>query len=238
MFDFTDRVVLVTGAGGNLGRAVASRFRSAGARLALTDRREEKLRHAFADWLGDADHVLTHATDLGDPPAIEVLVAEVVRRFGRIDVLANVAGAFAGGRPVHETAPDEWEAMLSANARSAFLVSRAVAPVMLEQGAGAIVNVASRAGFAGMASAAAYSAAKAAVLRLTEALDAELKGAGVRANCVVPGTIDTPENRAAMPTADTSLWVTPEAIADVVLFLASEAARAVHGAAVPAVGLG
>jgi NAD(P)-dependent dehydrogenase (short-subunit alcohol dehydrogenase family) len=128
--------------------------------------------------------------------------------------------------------------MLDLNARTAFVVSRAVIPGMRERGQGKIIHVASRAALKGSAKAAAYSASKSALIRLTESLAAELKRDGINVNCVLPGTIDTPQNRASMPKADRSRWVAPEAIADVILFLASDAARAIHGAALPVYGTG
>jgi NAD(P)-dependent dehydrogenase (short-subunit alcohol dehydrogenase family) len=128
--------------------------------------------------------------------------------------------------------------MMGLNARTAFIASRAVAPFMLGQGSGAIVSVGSRAAEKGGARAAAYSASKAAVVRLTESLSAELKAEGIRVNCILPGTIDTPQNREAMPKADTSKWVSLGALADATLFLASNAARGIHGAALPVYGTG
>src|SRR5262249_52181024 len=137
---------------------------------------------------------------------------------------------------LHETPLDDLEFMLNLNARSVFVMCQAVIPQMIDQNRGAIINIASRAALGGGAGAAAYSASKAAVVRLTESMDAELKDRGINVNCVMPGIIDTPQNRAAMPGADFSKWVTTEAVADVILFLASEGARAIHGAAIPVYG--
>jgi NAD(P)-dependent dehydrogenase (short-subunit alcohol dehydrogenase family) len=164
---------------------------------------------------------------------VEAMVEEAAERLGRIDVLANVAGGYRAGTAVHETPLETWDFMLNLNARTAFSVSRAVIPHMLQQGAGKIIHVSARAGQQGSAKMAAYSASKSAVLRLTESMAAELKRQDINVNCVLPSTIDTPQNREAMPNADYSRWVKPEAIADVIMFLASDAARAVHGAAIP-----
>jgi NAD(P)-dependent dehydrogenase (short-subunit alcohol dehydrogenase family) len=235
MPDFRDAVVLVSGAAGNLGSVVARAFHACGARLAVTDRNPSKLAMA---WGPTVDGIFTCPCNLGDPAEVVALAGETVERFGRIDVLVNVAGGFAGGTPLHETAPETWSAMLDGNARSVFHLARAVVPRMLAQGAGKIVNVASRAALAGLPEAGPYSAAKAAVVRLTESMAAELKGRGINVNCILPGTIDTAANRAAQPHADAGQWVKPEALADVVLFLASERARAIHGAAIPVYGLG
>jgi NAD(P)-dependent dehydrogenase (short-subunit alcohol dehydrogenase family) len=233
-FDFTGQAALVTGASGALGSVVARRLLEAGARLVLPERNPGKLRGPFSE----SDRVLLHACDVTDPQSVAALVDAAEERFGRIDLLCNVAGGFRGGPPVHESDVETWDFLMNLNARSVFLVCRAVVPGMLRAGGGRIVNVASRGALAGDAGVAAYSASKAAVVRLTESLSVELKGKGIRVNAVLPGTIDTAANRAAMPKADTSRWVEPAALADAILFLLSDAARAVHGAALPVYGLG
>jgi NAD(P)-dependent dehydrogenase (short-subunit alcohol dehydrogenase family) len=236
MFDFSDRVVIVTGAAGNLGSAVAQAFQAAGAKLVLVDRAADRLPRLFPDLVDSPNHFLATSVDLTNADAVETMVDETVKRFGRIDVLANTAGGYRGGTPVHETPFETWDFMLNLNARTLFIASRAVIPHMLKQGSGRIVNVAARAALKGGAKMAAYSASKSVVVRLTESMAAELKKESINVNCVLPGTIDTPQNRQAMPNADHSRWVKPEAIADVILFLASDASHAVHGAAVPVYG--
>jgi len=238
MLDLTDRVVIVTGAAGNLGSAVARAFRAAGAKQVLVDRDPDLLPRLFPDLTGLAGYYLAAPVDLTDEAAVKAMVDETLNRFGRIDVLVNVAGGYRGGTPVHETPLATWDFLLNLNARTVYIASSAVIPAMLRQGSGKIVNVAARAALQGAAKLGAYSASKSAVMRLTEAMAAELKNSGINVNCVLPGTIDTPENRADMPKADTSRWVQPEALADVILFLASDAARAVHGAAIPVYGTG
>ena len=236
MFDFADQVVMITGAAGNLGHATALAFRRGGARLALANRSYNRLEETFAD-LSTAGDVLFLAGDLTDPGAVEGLARETIEAFGRIDVLVNVAGGFKMGTPVHETPLETWDAMLDLNARTVIYTGRAVIPYMLQQHSGKIINVAARAALAGKANMGAYIAAKSVVVRLTETMAAELASQGINVNCVLPGTIDTPQNRRAMPQANFSNWVAPEALADVICFLASPAARAIHGASVPVYGL-
>ncbi len=217
---------------------VARRFLDAGARVVLPDRDPERLDRHFPELATAPDRALAPRCEITDAESVDALVLGALDRFGRIDVLANVAGAFRGGKPVHETPVADWEQMWRINATTAFLLCRAVVPVMLGQGSGAIVNVASGSALSGTPGAAAYSASKAAVVRLTESLAAEVKARGVRVNAVLPGTIDTEANRRAMPGADTARWVAPEALADVILFLAGPAAKAIHGVALPVFGLG
>lgn len=233
MFDFTNRIVIVTGAAGNLGSAVARAFLSAGAKLTLVDRAADRLQRIYPDMADSPDYFFANSVDLTDADAVQTMVDETFKHFGRIDVLVNTAGGYRAGKPVHETPLETWDFMFNLNARSAFLASRAVAPHMLQQGYGKIVNVAARAALSGRANMAAYSVSKSAVVRLTESMAAELKGAGINVNCLLPSTIDTPANRQAMPNADYSRWVKPEAVADVILFLASDSARPLHGAAIP-----
>jgi NAD(P)-dependent dehydrogenase (short-subunit alcohol dehydrogenase family) len=238
MNSLEDRAVIVTGAAGNLGQAVARAFHTAQARLVLVDRAQDRLPALFPEWASASRHLLATCVDLGSPDAVQAMVEQAVDRFGRIDVLVNTVGGYRGGTPVHETSIEMWDGMLDLNARTAFVVSRAVIPTMRRQGYGKIIHTASRAALKGGSGAAAYSASKAALVRLTESLSAELKRSGINVNCVLPGTIDTPQNRESMPTADHSRWVTPEAIADVICFLASDAARAIHGASIPVYGTG
>lgn len=232
------RVVIITGASGNLGFATARAFQQHGARTVLVDRARDRLLKAFPGLEGSSEHMLAAGIDLAEEASVAGLLDEVLQRFGQIDTLVHTVGAWRGGSHVHETSLDDWSFLFDANVRTTLVMVRAVAPHLIRQRRGHIISVAARAGFLGEAGAAAYAAAKSAVLRLNESLSAELKHHGVNVNCVLPATIDTPQNRAAMPDADHTGWVQPEAIADVILFLASDAARAVHGAAVPVYGLG
>lgn len=236
MFSFANKVVMVTGAIGRLGHVLAQAFQSSEAKLALVDRGEDRLRQAFPDLEGLPDYLLVNCADLMDEVAVEAAVAETMQHFGQIDVLVNTIGGYRAGKMLHETPIETWDYLLNLNGRSVFIACQKVIPHMLNRGSGKIINVAARPGIEGQAGMAAYSASKSAVIRLTESMAAELKDLGVNVNCVIPGTIDTPQNRGTMPNADYSTWVAPESLADVILFLSSEAARDVYGAALPVYG--
>lgn len=238
MFDFTGRVALVTGAAGNLGGVLAHALEKSGARLSLVDLYPDRLRETCGDLADGDQHLLIGSIDLTKEDSVGEAVEKTIQKFGRIDMLFNIAGGYRAGTPVAEALVDEWDLMLNLNARSVFLTSRAVLPHMIKRSRGHIVNVGARPGLKGVANAAAYSAAKSAVLRLTESLSAEVKHKGIHVNAVIPGTIDTPENRRAMSNADYSSWVNPEALSDAIMFLASDAARAVHGVILPVLGQG
>lgn len=238
MFDFTNRVVVITGAAGNLGVVTARAFQSTGASLVLVDRSPDRLPKLFPELAESSKHFLATSVDLGDVAAVENMAREAVNRLGKIDVLVNTAGGYRAGLPLHEAPLEDWDFLLNLNAKSVLIACRSVIPHLLKQSAGKIVNIASRAALIGEANAAAYSVSKTAVVRLTESMAAELKAHNININCVLPGMIDTPPNRQAMPDADYSQWVAPEALADVILFLASDAARAIYGAALPVFGKG
>jgi NAD(P)-dependent dehydrogenase (short-subunit alcohol dehydrogenase family) len=230
------RSVVVTGGFGALGRAVGSAFRAEGARVALIDSAAEapvELRSEFP-----SPHSLHPGIDLREFDAAERCLQDVVRLAGGIDVLVNVAGAFRW-----ETVADgelaTWDFLYAVNLRTAVAASKAAIPHLRARADARIVNIgagaaAARAG-AGMG---AYTASKAGVQRLTESLAAELRDEGITVNAILPGTIDTARNRLDMPDADFSRWVAPEAIAEVVTFLASPRARAVTGAAIAVNGRG
>ena len=232
--EFTGRVVMITGAAGTLGRAVAASFAAAGANLVLVDIAAEGLEASFGK---ESAGRLPLVADLSDLAAIDGAVAQAMKKFGRIDVLCNVAGGFKMGPPVHETDDSLWRGMMDLNAGTVISMAHAVVPIMLAAGGGKIVNIGAMGGVVGKGNMAAYSAAKSAVIRLTESMGAELREHGINVNCVLPSIIDTPPNRADMPDADPTRWVSPAALADVILCLASDRARAIHGASVPVVGL-
>ena len=221
MTDFTGKRVVVTGAAGVLGGAVAEAFHRADAQVTGIDIVAAKTPYRSI------------VADLIDPDA----AARAADEAGQIDILANIAGGFTMGESVAETTDETWDFMFNLNARTVLNMARAVVPGMRDRGAGRIINIGARAGLRGTSAMAAYCASKSVVLRLTESLADELKESGINVNCILPSIIDTPRNREDMPNADFSKWVKPEQIAPVVVFLASDAASAIHGASIPVEGL-
>ncbi len=236
MFAFEDKIAMITGGAGALGAEVARRFAASGASIALVDIHEESLQRVLSG-LTTRTSSVSLVCDLTDEASVGNMMTQAIERLQRIDILANIAGGFTMGPRVHETDLKDWDFMLNQNAKSVFLTCRSVIPQMLAAGGGKIVNVAARVANEGKATMGPYSVSKSAVARLTESLAAEYRRDGINVNCIMPGTIDTPANRKAMPDADYSSWVAPEALADVIAFLASDAARAIHGASIPVYGL-
>jgi NAD(P)-dependent dehydrogenase (short-subunit alcohol dehydrogenase family) len=231
-----DKTILITGATGALGFAVTREFAQTQGYLALTGRSQEKLERLAAETGLPAERALTVAANITQDDGVENLVSTVAGRFGRVDVLLNVVGGWSGGNPVGETSAEDWDRMLALNLRSAFLLSRAVLPGMLEAGWGRIVHVSSKTAVEPRAKQAAYAVSKMGLITLTEVIAAEVKGSGVTANVILPSIIDTPANRAAMPKADPTRWAPPERIAATMRFLCSDDAASINGARIPIYG--
>lgn len=231
---FTGKIVVVTGAAGALGRAVFDYFAEENAQLVALDYSVDLLDAAFPEKSGDHRYL---ACDLTSRESCAEIIGGVADDLGRIDVLCNIAGGFTMGEAVHEMSDETWDFLFNLNTRSIVNTTAVVVPLMLNAGSGKIINVAARAAMSGVALMGAYTASKASVMRLTEAMAAELRDKNINVNCIMPGTIDTPRNREDMPNADHSKWVPPAQLASVVGFLASDASVAVHGAAIPVDGL-
>lgn len=231
-----DSVALITGGAGNLGRAVTRVFLEGGARVAVpvhkTDHPDalDALKGEFGNRL------LPFALDLTTERGANAAVDQVLEWGGRLDTVAHLVGGWRGGMKLADTPTDVWDRMMDLNLKSAWLVARAAVPAMVRGGGGSLVFVSSRAAREGRAGNAAYAVSKSALVTLVEALAEEYRAEGVRANAVLPGTVDTEDNRRAMPDADHAAWTPPEEIARVIHFLASDAARTVSGAAVPVYG--
>jgi len=233
---FTGKLVLIAGGTGGLGQAVSLAFLDELARVSVTYRRPEEflaLKNAAG---AHASSLEGHQVDVTDEAAVRQLTESIISNHGRLDVLVNAVGAYAGGVPLWELDSKVFDQMLVLNLRTGYVLSRAVVPVMIKQGSGAIVNVASRAAIDHAAGAAAYVASKAAAVAMIDSLAADLRGTGVRANSILPSIIDTDANRKAMPNSDFAKWPQPEDIARVILFLCSDAAKVINGAAVPVYG--
>jgi len=231
---FAKKTVIVTGGAGALGREVVRWFNDRGAQVGVLDVNDAVLESAFPTV---ADSLYLVSCNLTQRDSCAEAVAKIQERFEQIDILCNVAGGFLMGDPVHETSNATWEFLFDLNARSILNMSAAVVPSMLAAGGGKVINVAARAALGGAALMGAYTASKAAVMRLTESMAQELRANNINVNCVLPSLIDTPRNRQDMPNADYSRWVTPAQIASVIGFLASPDAVAVHGAGIPVDGL-
>lgn len=231
--DFSGQVVLVAGGTGGLGRAVSTAFLDAGASVAVTYRHAAEFDSLKGAAGAKASRLEGHGVDVMDEVAVKQLVDGLVARHGRLDAVVNAVGGYDAGAPLWEMETGVLDRMLTLNLRSGYLLARAVVPAMLKEGRGALVNVAATAAFNHMAAAGAYVASKAAAVAMIDSLAADLKGSGVRANSVCPSIIDTEANRKAMPDADYTKWPKPAEIARVILFLCSEDAKLIHGAAIP-----
>lgn len=229
---FSGQVALIAGGTGGLGRSVTAAFIEEGAVAVITYQRQSEfdgLRQAVGS---DTSRLEGHTVDVTDEAVVRRLVEGIISKHGRLDVLINAVGGYAAGRALWDMDASVLGRMLSLNFMSGYVLCRAVAPVMLRQNRGAIVNVASMAAVNHAASSAEYAASKAAAVAMIDSLAADLKGTGVRANSILPSIIDTEANRKAMPGADYSKWPKPQDIARVILFLCSEDARLINGVSI------
>ena len=234
MLNFKNKTVMVTGAAGNLGRSVARLFAYRGANRILVDLNAPALEQAYPVV---NDSSLKCAVNLTQIKEVEEMFIAATERFGKIDILTAIAGGFHMGEPVHKLPKGKWDMMMDLNARTFLNTVAGIVPGMIEQGAGKIVSIGANAAKEGHANMSAYIVSKSAVMRLTESMSAELRVKGINVNCVMPSIIDTPENRTAMPDADPENWVSPKNLGNVILFLCSDEATAIHGASIPVVGL-
>ena len=217
--------ILITGANGGLGSAVVEAFLGTGATVYGADLAWKRQPHSNPRF----HPIEANLLDAAECDHVAKLAAPV-------DALLHLLGGFGGGQPVAETPDETWDKMLGLNLRSAYMIFRAVLPGMVKAGKGRIVAVGARAAIEPIANFAAYSVSKAALVALVKTVALEVKDSGITANAVLPSVIDTPANRAAMPAADASKWVTPESIAGLLVWLVSDAARDVNGAAIPIYG--
>jgi len=233
---FDGKIVLVAGGTGGLGHAVSLAFLEEGAKVVVTYRVQQgfdalKITAGKAGW-----ELEGYSVDVTDEAPVRQLVEKILGKHRRLDAMVNTVGGYAGGAKLWELETKVFDQMLALNLRSTYALSRAAVRAMLKEGRGAIINVASKAALDHAAGAAAYAASKSAAVALLDSLAADLKGSGVRVNTILPSIIDTEANRKAMPRADFTKWPKPEDIARVILFLCSDDARDIHGAAIPVYG--
>ena len=236
-YDLSGKVVLITGGTGALGRDVSLEFLKAKALAAITYVIDEEVNQVESK-LGELmKNVILLKVDLTDSMQVQKLVADVLRKYSRIDILANITGGYIGGKTVTELEEKDWNFMMNLNLKTAFLISKYVIPEMVKQGSGKVIHVAARPGLKGSGRDSAYVASKSGVIRLVESLSEEVKNKGINVNCIMPSIIYTEANRKAMPDADFTKWVKTSDIAKVILFLASDDSKPIHGAAIPVYGL-
>lgn len=228
-----NQLALVAGGTGGLGHAVSMAFLQEGAKVVVTYRQQRKFDE-LKSICGET--IAGCRIDVTDKAAVEQFVQDIVAEYGPLDVVVNTIGAYAGGTKLWETDRKVFDQMFALNLWSGYAIMRAVVPIMLKQKRGAIINVASKAAFDHAGGAAGYVASKAAAVAMIDSLAADLKGTGVRANSILPSIIDTEANRRAMPNADFAQWPKPEDIARVIMFLCSDDARLIQGAAIPVYG--
>lgn len=231
------RTVVIAGGTGALGKAVSLAFLAADARVIATylSQPEYDVLATEAKAI-NASNISGVKLDVTDDTAVARLINDTETRYGRIDALVIAIGGYAGGKRLWEADLATFDKMINLNLRAAFIMARAVLPGMIRQKQGAIVNVASKAGYGHSSGAALYSASKAGALALFDSLADEVKDYNINVNSVVPSIMDTPANRKAMPKADFSKWPKTEDVAKVIVFLCSEEARLIQGAAVPVYG--
>ena len=235
--NFSERVIVVAGAAGNVGQAIVQQFAGAGAKLALAEYDVKRLDYLPQSLPLDSSNSMRVMVDASNIESVQQMVEQVIHHFGKIDVLVHTVGGYAAGQPVHESGIEVWDKMIALNARSTYIVTGQVAKHMVERDAGGkIITILARNALQGMVNAGAYSASKAAAQRIVESMAAELRTRGINVNGIMPGNIDTPQNREAMPDADYDTWVTTEDIANLVMFLASDKSNAINGASIPIYG--
>ena len=231
--ELTGKVIAITGGFGNLGVILGARAAAAGAQVALIGRSAAPTARDLPPELSGA--LLLGKVDVTSLEAAREAFAAIAQRFGGLDILVNAAGGFRW-QTLADGDLDHWDELYRMNLKTAVVASKAALPHLRERGGGRIINIGAASATTAVAGMGAYTAAKAGVARLTESLAAESKDHGIRVNAVLPSIIDTPANRADMPQAGHSRWVAPDALADVILFLASDAARAINGALLPVSG--
>jgi len=233
-----NKVALVTGATGALGRTVTKRLLENGAKVVISYRTQERLDDLLQFVEPLKSNVTGVQADVTDEPSVRNLVERAIEAHGRIDFLLNIVGAYSGGTDVANTDESQMDFMMNVNLKSAFLCAKTVLPHMVKENYGKIISVSSRTAVEKhrRAKSGAYAISKAGVIVLTETIAEEVKSHAINVNCVMPSTIDTPDNRRNFPKADFSRWVDPREIAEIIVFLLSDASKVISGACIPVYG--
>jgi len=232
------KVAIVTGATGSLGRVVVKALLDEGVNVVTTYRSEEK-QNEFADFVGEVGGKFTSVqADVTSESSVQALFQKVIDKYGRVDILLNLVGAYRGGSEIANTKESDWDYMMDVNLKSAFLCSKTALLYMTGQNYGKIVNVSARTAVEKRfrSKSGAYAVSKAGIIVLTETIAEEVKKYDINVNCILPSTIDTPDNRRNFPDADFSKWVKLEQVAEVILFLVSDESKAISGASIPVYG--
>jgi NAD(P)-dependent dehydrogenase (short-subunit alcohol dehydrogenase family) len=232
------KVAIVTGATGSLGRVVVKALLDQGVSVVTTYRSEEK-QNGLDEFVGKVGSKFTSVqTDVTSESSVQALFQKVIDKYGRVDILLNLVGAYSGGSEIANTKESDWDYMMDVNLKSAFLCSKTALPYMTGQNYGKIVNVSTRTAVEKRfrSKSGAYAVSKAGIIVLTETIAEEVKKYDINVNCIMPSTIDTPNNRRSFPDGDFSKWVKPEQIAKVILFLVSDDSKIISGASVPVYG--
>jgi NAD(P)-dependent dehydrogenase (short-subunit alcohol dehydrogenase family) len=232
--DFSNKVVLVTGGTGALGRAITLAFVECNATVISSYVNEREIEQIKTETKSAVQLIKADVTKAEE---VDKLVSSVVDKYGHIHILVNVVGGYLGGKSIYQVEEKEWDLMMTVNLKSAFLISKYVVPQMISSKYGKIIHVSSRTGLRSEGYDSAYAASKSGLIRIVESLSEETKGSNINVNCIMPSIIDTEANRKAMPTADFNKWLKPGDLANVVLFLSSEEAKVITGAAIPTYGL-
>jgi NAD(P)-dependent dehydrogenase (short-subunit alcohol dehydrogenase family) len=233
-----DKVAVVTGATGELGRVVTKILLESGAYVVSTYRNEGN-QIELSEFLGELkDNLIGVEADVTSETSVQNLFQKAIEKHGRIDILLNIVGAYSGGDEIVDTKENDWDSMMNVNLKSVFLCSKAALAFMIKQNYGKIVSVAARPAVEKRwrVKSGAYAISKAGVVALTETIAEEVKKYDINVNCVMPSTIDTPDNRRNFPNSDFSKWVNPEDVAKVILFLVSDDSRVTSGASIPVYG--
>ncbi len=233
-YDFSNKIVLVTGGTGALGRSITKAFLKSNATVISSYHSDKETSQTQIE---NKPTVQLFKANVTNEEEVENLVSNILDRYGRIDILVNVVGAYLGGKAIVALEEKEWDMMMTVNLKSAFLISKHVTRQMISSKYGKIIHISSKIGLHSEGYDSAYAASKSGLMRLVESLSNETKESDINVNCIMPTIIDTEANRKAMPNADFNKWVKPEDLANVILFLSSEEAKTITGAAIPTFGI-